>query len=34
MLSFRMDPDFFGNARRVIQGAEGFFGNIYNDSVN
>lgn len=33
MLTFRIDSDFYGNARRLIRGSEGFKGYIYPDTA-
>lgn len=33
MISYRIDPDFYGDAFAVIEGSEGFEPNIYPDSV-
>lgn len=34
MLTFRIDSSFYGNARQVVIGSEGFRADIYADSVS
>ncbi|MBI4989786.1 MAG: hypothetical protein HZC23_13310, partial [Rhodocyclales bacterium] len=34
MINYRINGDFYGNARSVIKGSEGFRGDIYSDTVS